>query len=167
MEREKRDFYDEFSNPTGDSYFKGDPIPKGKFPMVVMVCIQNSNGEFLMQKRVPSKGGDWGVTGGHPKSGETPIQGMLTEIKEEIGIDVSPNDLIVFSEGCDGVDCYKMYYLKLDKELSEFTIQEEELTEIKWFSMETLQSMVDNKILNPNQIACFVKCTKFLKEKGL
>ena len=38
-----------------------------------------------MQKRVPEKGGDWGVTGGHPKSGETPIQGMITEIKEELG----------------------------------------------------------------------------------
>lgn len=167
MEREKRDFYDENSVNTGKTYFKGDPAPKGLFPMVVMACIQNSNGEFLMQKRVPSKGGDWGVTGGHPKSGETPIQGMITEIKEEIGIDVSEKDLIVFSEGCDGVDCYKMYYLKLDKDISEFSIQEEELTEIRWFSIETLQKMVDDKILNPNQIACFIKCIKFLKEKGL
>ena len=97
MAREKRDFYDKNSNNTGVSYFKGDPAPEGMYPMVVMACIQNEEGKFLMQKRVPEKGGDWGVTGGHPKSGETPIQGMVTEIKEEIGVDVNPEELEVFS----------------------------------------------------------------------
>ena len=118
-----------------------------------------------MQKRVPAKGGDWGVTGGHPKSGETPLEGMLTEIKEEIGVDVNASDLHVFSEGCDGVDCYKMYYLQTDYDLNDFVIQEEELSEVKWFSMQELQDMVEQKILNPNQIACFKKCVKYLEEK--
>ena len=166
MEREKRDFYDENSICLGVSYFKGDPIPKGMYPMVVMVCIQNEKGEFLMQKRVPEKGGDWGVTGGHPKSGETPIEGMITEIKEELGVFVDQKQLEVFSEGCDGVDCYKMYYLKTNYDINDFEIQKEELTEVKWFSMETLQEMVKNKILNPNQIACFEKCVNYLKSKN-
>ena len=165
MAREKRDFYDKDSNNTGVSYFKGDKAPEGMYPMVVMVCIQNGEGKFLMQKRVPEKGGDWGVTGGHPKSGETPLEGMLTEIKEEIGVDVNPEELEVFSEGCDGVDCYKMYYLKTDYDLNDFVIQKEELTELKWFSMQELETMVDNKILNPNQIACFKKCVKYLENK--
>ena len=89
MEREKRDLYDKDSKLTGLTYFKGDSIPEGVYPMVVMICIQNSEGKFLMQKRVPEKGGDWGVTGGHPKSGETPEQGMITEVQEELGIDIS------------------------------------------------------------------------------
>lgn len=165
MAREKRDFYDRDSNCTGISYFKGDPIPEGLYPMVVMVCIQNNEGKFLMQKRVPQKGGDWGVTGGHPKSGETPIEGMLTEIKEELGVDVNAENLEVFSEGCDGTDCYKMYYLKADFKTEDFNIQKEELTEVKWFSMEELQEMVNQKILNPNQIACFVKCVNYLNNK--
>lgn len=37
-----------------------------------------------MQKKSPDKGGDWGVTGGHPQSGETPIEGIITEVKEEL-----------------------------------------------------------------------------------
>ncbi len=167
MKREKRDFYDENGHATGGTYYKGDIIPKGLYSMVVMVCIQNKKGEFLMQKRVPAKGGDWGVTGGHPKSGETPIEGMITEIKEEIGVDVNARDLQVFSEGCDGVDCYKMYYLQTDYDLHDFVIQEEELSEVKWFSMQELQDMVEQKILNPNQIACFKKCVKFLEEKEI
>lgn len=166
MAKEQREFYDKNSNPTGITYFKGDKPREGLYPMVVMVCIQNNNGEFLMQKRVPEKGGDWGVTGGHPKKGETPIEGMLTEIKEELGISVNPEKLEVFSEGCDGVDCYKMYYLNLNLEISDFVIQKEELTEVQWFSIEKLQEMVENKILNPNQIACFVKCMNYLNSKN-
>lgn len=166
MEREKRDLYNENSEPTGRTYFKGDVIPKGYYPMVVMVCIENAEGKFLMQKRVLSKGGDWGVTGGHPKSGETPLEGMITETREELGVDISNMPLEVFSEGCDGVDCYKMYYLKSNFKLEDFTIQEEELTEVKWFSIEELQQMVDDGTLNPNQIACFLKCSKYLKSKN-
>ena len=166
MAKEQREFYDKNSNPTGISYFKGDKAPDGLYPMVVMACIQNNKGEFLMQKRVPKKGGDWGVTGGHPKKGETPLEGMLTEIKEELGIDINASNLEVFSEGCDGIDCYKMYYLKLDLEVQDFVIQKEELTEVKWFSIETLQTMVEEQILNPNQISCFIKCMKYLNDKN-
>ena len=118
-----------------------------------------------MQKRVPEKGGDWGVTGGHPKAGESPEQGMVTEVMEELGVDISGMPLEVFSEGCDGVDCYKMYYLKYDLDLTKIVIQIEELTEVRWFSMQELQEMVDEHILNPNQIACFVKCTNYLEGK--
>lgn len=82
--RELRDLYDRNGNRTEYTYYKGDEIPKGYYPMVVMIAIQNSNEEFLMQKRVASKGGDWGVTGGHPKSGEDPITGIITEVKEEL-----------------------------------------------------------------------------------
>lgn len=162
MVREKREFYDKDSNRTGIGYFKGDPAPAGMYPMVVMVCIQNSKGQFLMQKRVPRKGSDWGVTGGHPKAGETPLEGMITEIKEELGIDVPANKLVLFDEGWDGVDCFKMYYLNMDLKANELTIQEDELSEVKWFSMIELQDMVEKQILNPNQIACFKKCMKYL-----
>lgn len=162
MNKEKRDLYDKNSNKTELTYYKGDIIPDGYFPMVVMIAIQNSDGKFLMQKRVPQKGGDYGVTGGHPKSGETPYEGIITEVKEELGIDISKNEIIEFASGCDGKDCYKMYYTKMDLELSQIHIQEEELSEVKWFGIDELKSMVDNKILNQDQVDFFLKCQKFL-----
>ena len=166
MNREKREYYDINSNPTGQFYFKGDPFPDGLFPMVVMICIENSNGEFLMQKRVPEKGGYWGVTGGHPKFGETPLEGMITEAKEELGIDISNKKLEIISEGCDGKHCYKMYYLKADYKPSDFNIQLEELTELKWFSVSELETMTKTGELNENQTACFVKCMNFKNSKN-
>lgn len=163
--REKRDLYDINGNKTGLTYFKGDKVPVGYYPMVVMIAIQNSEGKFLMQKRVEEKGGDYGVTGGHPKSGETPYEGIITEVKEELGIDISNNEIIEFDSGCDLKDCYKMYYTKMDLDLSKLNIQKEELSEVKWFSLEELQDMVDKKTLNQDQIDFFLKCKKYIENK--
>ena len=122
---ELRDLYDINSNKTKKTYRKGEIIPDGYYPMVVMIAIRNSKGEFLMQKRVESKGGDWGVTGGHPKSGETPLEGIITEVKEELGLDFSKETFIEYEAGCDGVDCYKMYFVNKDVDLENIKIQEE------------------------------------------
>ena len=159
---ELRDLYDINSNKTNKTYRKGDLIPEGYYPMVVMVVIRNSNGKFLMQKRVESKGGDWGVTGGHPKSGETPIEGIITEVKEELGLDFSKENFIEYDSGCDGKDCYKMYFVTKDININDITIQQEELSEVRWFTMDELKGMVNSGELNEDQIACFNKVCNYL-----
>ena len=159
---ELRDLYDINSNKTNKTYRKGDLIPKGYYPMVVMVVIRNSNGEFLMQKRAESKGGNWGVTGGHPKSGETPIEGIITEVKEELGLDFSKENFIEYDSGCDGKDCYKMYFVTKDININDITIQQEELSEVRWFTMDELKGMVNSGELNEDQIACFNKVCNYL-----
>ena len=160
---ELRDLYDINSNKTDKTYKKGESIPEGYYPMVVMVVIRNSDGEFLMQKRVEAKGGDWGVTGGHPKSGETPLEGIVTEVQEELGLDFSNETFIEYDSGCDGSDCYNMYFVNKDVDLEDITIQEEELSEVRWFSMDELNHMVETGELNENQISCFIKVCNFLK----
>ena len=162
---ELRDFYNEKLEKTNKTYYKGDKIPKGYYPMVVMIAIENSKGEFLMQKRVPSKGGDWGVTGGHPKAGETPIEGIITEVKEELGLDFSNEEFIQYDSGCDGKDCYKMYFVNKDIDIKDISIQEEELSEVRWFSMEELKEMVNTGELNEDQIACFNKVCNYLSNR--
>ena len=159
---ELRDLYDINSNKTNLTYHKGDVIPDGYYPMVVMVVIRNSNGQFLMQKRVEEKGGDWGVTGGHPKSGESPIQGIITEVKEELGLDFKEEDFTLYDEGCDGKDCYKMYFVNKDIDIKDITIQEEELSEVRWFTMDELKHMVEIHELNDDQIECFIKVCDYL-----
>lgn len=148
--RELRDLYDINSNKTDKTYYKGDKVPEGYYPMVVMVVIRNLEGKFLMQKRAKSKGGDWGVTGGHPKSGETAYEGIITEFKEELGLDFSNEKLTQFDSGCDGKDCFKMFFITKNIDLKDITIEEDELTEVRWFSMEELEHMVETKKLNKN-----------------
>lgn len=166
MIKEERDLYDRYSHKTNKTYFKGDLIPEGYYPMVVMIAIQNSKGKFLMQKRVPKKGGGWGVTGGHPKSGQSCLEGIITEVQEELGININNQEIIEFNSGCDGKDCYKMYYTQMDIDLKDITIQEDELSEVKWVSMKELEKMAKTKELDQNQIDFFVKCSNFIKSKG-
>ena len=161
---ELRDLYDINSNKTDKTYHKGESIPEGYYPMVVMVVIRNSKGEFLMQKRSEAKGGDWGVTGGHPKSGETPREGIITEVKEELGLDFTNENFIEYDSGCDGRDCYKMYYVTKDLDINDITIQEEELSEVRWFTMDELKNMVETKELNENQIQCFIKVCNYIEK---
>lgn len=161
--KELRDLYDKNGNLTNNKYYKGDNIPDGFFPMVVMTVIRNSEGNFLMQKRVAAKGGDWGVTGGHPKSGQSAIEGIITEVEEELGLIFSKDDFIEYDSGCDGKDCYKMYYVVKDIDINDIVIQEDELIEVKWFTMKELENMVLSKELNEDQIACFKKVSKYIK----
>ena len=96
---EKRDLYDINRSLTGKTICKGEPIPKNNYIVVVLVFIQNSDGKFLIQKRSKIKNGKYATTGGHPKSGENSIQGIISEVKEEIGLDINSKDLKLYYSG--------------------------------------------------------------------
>lgn len=102
--------------------------------MVVVILIENNHGEFLMQKRSPKKGGYWAVTGGHPKSGENPIQGIATEVLEELGIDISNENLVLFDEGCD---------------------------DVAWMPISEIKSQIEKKTMEENQIYFYERCFNY------
>ena len=56
-----------------------------------------------------------------------------------------------------------MYYTKIDLNLDKLEIQKDELTEVKWFSIDELKLMVEQKVLNIDQIEFFEKCMKYLE----
>ena len=56
---ELRDLYDENKELTGETIYKGQDVPKGRYYITVVVFIQNSKNEFLIQKRVKKKDGKW------------------------------------------------------------------------------------------------------------
>ena len=55
-----------------------------------------------------------------------------------------------------------MYYVNIDIDLNKLNLQEEELTEVKWFSIEELKQMVEDKTLNQNQVDFFLKCMNYI-----
>ena len=141
---EKRDLYDGERNLTGETIFKGDKIPEGKYINVVLVYIQNSKGEFLIQKRSKRKNGKYATTGGHPKSGESSIEGIITEVKEEIGLELKPQDLILYYGGKSDSEqvFWDDYYIKLDVEnIEDLKLQEEEVESIHWFSIDEIKNL--------------------------
>ncbi len=129
---ELRDLYDENKKLTGETIYKGQDVPKGRYYITVVVFIQNSKNEFLIQKRVEKKDGKWATTGGPPVSGETSKQGIITEIKEELGIDVVEENIKIFKTIKTEDDFVDIYYLKEDIDIKKIKIQKEEVEDVKW-----------------------------------
>ncbi len=68
--------------------------PTTLFPVVAAALI-DSDGRVLVQCRPPGKmmAGRWEFPGGKIEPGETPEMGLVRELHEELGIEVSPADL--------------------------------------------------------------------------
>lgn len=142
---EKRDLYDANRKVTGKTVFKGENIPKGKYILVVLIFIQNTEGKFLIQKRSKTKNGKYATTGGHPKSGENSIQGILTEVKEEIGLNLKPQDLHLYYSGKSDIEQvhWDDYYIKMDiPNILELKLQKEEVESVEWFSTDEIKTMM-------------------------
>lgn len=141
---EKRDLYDINRRLTGKTIYKGEEIPEGSYITVVLVYIQNSEGKFLFQKRSKRKNGLWASTGGHPKSGEDSLQGIITETKEEIGIDLDPKKVIKYYSGREEKErvFWDDYYVKMDiSDIEKLELQESEVEQVKWFTAEEVEQL--------------------------
>lgn len=155
---EKRDLYDENRKLTGKTIYKGEEIPKGSYIVVVLVFIQNSEGKFLIQKRSERKNGLYATTGGHPKSGEDSVQGIITEVKEEIGIDLNPEDLQLYYGGRSEEErvFWDDYYVKMDvPDIENLELQEEEVASLHWFTKDEIIDLMKNELFFKNHFEEF------------
>ena len=161
---EYRDLYDENRIPTGEKIEKSEPVPAGRFYVTVAVFMQNSKNEFLMQRRSKDKGGKWATTGGHPKSGETSLQGIVTEIKEELGIDVDPKNLVFYHTIKTNKDFVDFYYLNQDFDLKDLTLQKEEVQDARWFTIEEIEDLIKKDDFFRSHIDYIKNCLEFLSK---
>ena len=161
---EKRDLYDENKKLTGETIYKGQDVPKGRYYITVVIFIQNNKNEFLLQKRVKKKDGKWATTGGHPVSGETSKQGIVTEIREELGVNVTEKNIILFKTLKTEDDFVDLYYLKENIDIDKIKIQKEEVEEVKWATIDEIQNMIKNNIFSESHTEFFELCIEYLKK---
>ena len=164
---EQRDLYDINRNLTGKTIFKGEPIPDNSYIVVVLVFIQNSEGKFLIQKRSKSKNGKYAATGGHPKSGESSIQGIIAEVKEEIGLDINPEKLQLYYSGRSDSEkvFWDDYYIKMDiPNIQNLSLQKEEVESVCWLSADEIISLNNKDNFFKNHYEEFEILLNWLKE---
>ena len=162
---ELRDLYDENKKLTGETIYKGQDVPKGRYYITVVVFIQNSKNEFLLQKRVKNKDGKWATTGGHPISGKTSKQGIIAEIKEELGIDVVEENIKLFKTIKTEDDFVDIYYLKEDIDIKKIRIQKEEVEDVKWATVDEIKELIKNAAFSESHAKFFELSLKYLKLK--
>ena len=154
---EKRDLYNKNKENTKFSILKEQKVPDNYYTLVVTVLIQNSKKEILIQKRSKQKGGEYGLTSGHPKTGEDSLTGIITEIKEELGVEAQPKELkLMYSVRDDNNKCfYDLYYLKKDYEEDKMLLQKEELEKVYWLPEKKVKELCKNGEFKESHIEAF------------
>lgn len=149
------DIYDENKKKTGRTAERGvHEFKQGEYHIVVTALILNSKNEILISKRAKNKkyGLMWECNGGSVLAGETSLEGVIREVKEELGIEFSKKEAIFLKEIKDDrqiSDFKDIWLFKKDIKDEEITLPDGEAIEWKWVDIEIFMEMIDKKEMVP------------------
>lgn len=141
------DIYDRNKNKTGKTKIRHkDTLEENEYIIGVQLIIFNENNEILITKRSNTKmvlPGKWECNGGAIEVGETPIEGLVREIHEELGIKVDTNKLIYFKTVInDNKHNIKDIYLYKDNiGINDLEFSDNEVSAAKYVTIEEYMSM--------------------------
>lgn len=179
------DIVDENNQLTGEVCDKKEIHEKGLWYRAVFIFIINSEGKLLLQKRAKNKSTQpnvWSITSGHMDSGETEKQAALRETEEELGIQNLRQEDFEFLRIEKTVRQYEnsinnhfknVFLLKTDLKINEFVLQESEVSEVKYFSIDEIKQICHNKEKYKNQFMksffdeWFLEILEELKKGGI
>ena len=149
------DIYDKSKKKTGrveerDKY----QFKEGEYHIVVTGIIMNSKNEILISKRAEHKkfGLMWECNGGSILSGETSLEGVIRELKEELGLNFSKKEAIFLKEiRRDKIppDFKDLWLFKRDIDLNEISFPDGEAIEARWVTIQEFIEMYENKKIVP------------------
>ncbi len=150
------DVYDKNLNKMNKIVKRKDKLNNDEFHIVVNAWIKNDNEEFLISKRVMNKshGGKWETTGGSILSGEGALEGVIREVKEELGVDLNKKDAILigktrrYFKNCP--DILFVYLFNYNIDINNVIKQEEEVDDVMWASKEEILELIDRDMFEYN-----------------
>jgi len=149
------DIYDTNRNKTGKTAERGVyELKEGEYHVIVNAIIMNSKNEILISKRASHKEFPlmWECSGGSILAGETSLEGMLREIKEELGLNFLKEEAIYLKEiRRDKIppDFKDLWLFRKDIDLKDVTFPDGEAIDTKWVSIDEFMKMYENKEIIP------------------
>lgn len=127
---------------------------EGEYHIVVTGIIINSKNEILISKRAEHKkfGLMWECSGGSILAGETSLEGIIRELKEELGIEFSKKEAIFLKEiRRDKLppDFKDLWLFRRDIDKREITFPDGESIDAKWVTIDEFVKMYENKEIVP------------------
>lgn len=142
------DLYDNKKNKLEKTLVRehGEPL-NDEYKLSIHLWIINDEEKFLIQKRSANRKSNpnkWAFIGGAVDSGEKSYQGAIREAKEEMGITLIPENvefLLGFKREHDFVD---VFLAKDNTDISNVKIQEDEVSESRWVTIQELDKIINN-----------------------
>ena len=144
------DIYDKNRNKTGKLAQRGvDKLKEGEYHIVVTAVILNSKNEILITKRAPFKTFPlmWECNGGSILAGETSLEGILREIREEVGVVLNESEgifLKTLERSCIPPDFKDIWLFKKDIRNEEITLPDGEAIDFKWVTIDEFEKIRKN-----------------------
>lgn len=158
MSKEYFDILDENGNKTGKTKLRSEVHKDGDWHKAVHIWIINDNGDVLLQRRCATKDSNPNMldisSAGHLSAGDDSLSGAIRELKEELNIDVKPEDLQFiktlkrsskYTETFINNEFDDLYILRTNKKIEDMKFQEEEISEIFYVPYKEFKNMIKNK----------------------
>lgn len=163
---EIRDLVDKNRLKTGETVQKGEEIPEGRYIQSVFICIQNEKEEYLVQKRSKEKNGKYAFISGHILTRENSLYAILREIKEEIGLELTKNEIkLILSKRLEH-NFVDIYYTKKEVDLINLSLQKEEVELVKWMKKEEIEKLYKQGEFLEKHIVSMTQCMEYIENEN-
>ena len=157
------DVYDNNANRTGRVVERGNKdevFNNNEHIAVAIIFIENSKGEFLIQK-TSKENLEYSSTGGHLDHNEDADDAIIREVKEELGVDISIDEVIKLGYRLFDFPLRFLYYLKKDIDIKDIKIQESEVEYVKYMSVKEINDIIDKGQMNKGHAILFKEILKY------
>lgn len=161
------DVYNDNGKKTGKVIERGIDatlFKPGEHIAVAIIYIENDNNEFLIQKTSKKKGGNFSSTGGHIGHNEEPIEAIKREVKEELGIDISNDNIIDLGFLVFDFPVRFIFYLKKNIDLNSIIIQKEEVESVSYMSENELKRIIEKGLMHKAHAKVLERVLEYKKE---
>lgn len=122
---------------------------EGEYKLSCFVWVINDNDKILLQQRsstVKQLPNMWGATAGCAQAGETSLDGTLRELKEELGIDATREEMVFIGSYKRINDFVEIWLCKKNIDIKELILDPTEVQSAQWFSIDEFEKMIINGI---------------------
>lgn len=158
LNNEYFDILDENGNKTGKIKLRNNVHKDGDWHKAVHIWIINQNNEILLQRRSATKDSNPNMLdiscAGHISAGDNSLNTAVRELKEELNLDINPNELkfiktikrdVKYTKTFINREFDDMYILKANININNMKFQESEISEIMFVAYEEFKKMVNTK----------------------
>ena len=131
-------------------------LPDGKHFMIVLIFIENENGKFLLQKTSKARNSCIATTGGHVTYGDSALETVVKECKEELGIDLSEDEISYVDTVLFKNAFIETFYTKME---------DEEVESVRWYTQDEISIFIENNQLREGNIKPYQKVLEYIKKQ--